>query len=234
MKSLLQTTLLLIAIILVVLACKNTDRVIPSPAKYFSREVRTVSKVRLFTADGEIISQSVVNNHVKKINSFTTKYYNYVSFYEKDTLIQLNKEDTLYIISENTASANGRQYIIKKSGQDLLFEAKDTVYGYYQNQSEVYHLNLLLDVTKYNPAYLNPDLTKQSVTLPSRSSLVLFSVGNVKSDEELIYYRLRYAISDGNQTYIQNIGDRFDTNGYRRLRLGDTLTVQEFDVSYQK
>lgn len=214
------------------IACTKdeTADVTSFPVELYSVRYQNTTKVRAFTQQGEIKNQFIADRLGAR---FTDDWSgNTWFFYELDS--SLDSRDTLRIVSADTAlfkeNSSVQKYRIGKSGVDFQFTPLDTGIIF---SSDTYYNNLIDAIRKYKPIYSLNETVPGPTGIVTRRKVVIgrYAAGNFS---RLNFPVMTSGVINSGIYYVFSENNHFNEEGYKQLRVDDTLIVQEFELVYKK
>ncbi|RZJ52768.1 MAG: hypothetical protein EOO44_10755 [Flavobacterium sp.] len=221
---------------LFIVGCNNDDKDVKDeeityPSTLELTQYEITENVRIFTKDGEVKDQKVINKFINEgfgHNIFQPKGYS--SNFEKANVINYKSQDSA-VFNWGTFK---EKLAVKKVGNEIYFSPKDTV-TFFTNEESL--LSFIGQMGKYKPYYkftfvpANPPghVVKRYSSFVASGNANKLTFNCMSYSVILQRNMMVYGMSEN---IIYNNG--FDNNVLSQLRNGDTLALQNTKLIFEK
>jgi hypothetical protein len=225
--------LFLINSILILSSCQKEENEIPLdyPSTFTSRRFESSSKVRLFTASGEITSSEIIHRFSRRLGE------NYL--HTDGISIPATSPDTIRLSSANSAwikQGNAfQEFLLTRNKEALQFTPKDTAKIL---DGGGLGRDLVTAIGKYKPIYHKVKPVPLVSGYGDLHEIIIGKYARINNAHQIEFPFLNYVFIRKTQfsgaLFKYSFNNQFDESSLQLLKSGDTLAVQEFKLIYEK
>jgi hypothetical protein len=212
-------------ILILIVSCEKEQDAINYPQTYESESINNIN-LRVFTKDGEISDQSIVNSVKETYDEFLTDLDN--PEIQGEIIVKYNSEDEIEIQEMNSADIDVRD-VYNISGISY-WEKRDTT----ETNGFLSEFERFL---KYHPIYQE----ESYVTLTNNEYTLFKHCYYAKKEAHNISFPMIDFVVFGNSFFpnyptqsASRINSEFDMNTISNLIENDTLIIQEYDIEMRQ
>lgn len=223
--------LVTVFLLVIFLSCsKDGTAFLNSPGIYFKDNITLTSETRVFTSTGQVKNSNIVQRFDSKDSAFYGAFRNEVYFYR-------GKMDSLKVTSSGIMEVNDnyqyRSYEVTSKGKNITLTARDTTAGY--SYEEVYTRTLLYYLGFYKPPVFSEYLVSSTRGQYQFGYSTLQQYYLVQQDNLFnVHWVFAIAHKANGSTNFLRLQNKADLNFYKKLNTGDTVTIREYELTYDK
>ena len=218
---------------------ETSEPVFEYPLTLKATDYQIKSKIRMFTLNGEVTNQTLINSYIHRPNTETSDIWpDSIFFYTNtNTVVDVSTYSTITYTHKDTVifpePGEWGKRVLKKEQSYNHFYLADTLIGFKSGNNAID--NIVNNIGTYKPFY--EDLPEYDDNL---KYVRVFDAKIAKGNpEKLEFPNLIYKISRSNAsqqfyTKMKHYNNIFDPTVIHQMQVGDTLIVQEVNIIYTK